>query len=171
MEVEEVDNHALHGISQGIVTEPVGRIGQSPLDGLEVQLAYLLLLRLQPHDGVLEECQMAPHAVVRLRRGQFDELLSDVDDIHPEVTALLQVPDQVAPARNNQAVARLHAELAVMTLERAVPRRAVGVTQIVGKLTVANPRQCRVPYYMLYSIHRVQIYEKSPTFPVNASDI
>ena len=49
VEVEEVYNHALHGIPQGIVAEPVGRLGLSPLDGLEDQLAILLYFWLQKY--------------------------------------------------------------------------------------------------------------------------
>ena len=68
MEVEEVDNHTLHGIHQRIVAEMMIGLLQPSLHGIEIQPAYLLLLGLQLHDGVLKQKELAAHAVVALGR-------------------------------------------------------------------------------------------------------
>ena len=163
VEVEEVDNHAFHGIHERVVAEEVARLLQASLHGLEVQLATLLLLRVEPHDGVLEKRELAPHAVVRLRRGHLDELLRHVDDIHAEVHAFLQVLHQVAPAGNNQAVARLETELPPVSFEGAKAFVAVGMAKIVGKLGVANPCQRMVYNNVLNAVHHQTVLRSSST--------
>ena len=108
------------------------------LYSLEIMLAHPLLFWGQLHDGVLEQRQLPPHAIVRLRCTEFDELLCHVDDIHPEAVALLQVLHQVATAGDDQAVAGLKAKRLAVTLESAIPLVAIGMAEIVGKRCVAD---------------------------------
>ena len=110
MKVEKNYNHALHGIRQRIVPEMVVGLLQPSLHGLEVHSARILLLGLQLHDGVLEQKELAAHAVVALGGGHLDELLRHINDIYTEVGALLQVRHQIAPTGYNQAVACLETE-------------------------------------------------------------
>ena len=74
MEVEEVDNHAFHSIPERVVAEAMLHLRKSVFDSHEILSASLLLLFCQFHDGILEQRQMAPHTVVRLRCTEFYEL-------------------------------------------------------------------------------------------------
>ena len=153
MEVEEVDNHTLYGIHQCIVAEMMVGLLQPSLHGLEILAAYLLLIGLQLHDGVLKQKELSAHAIVALGCGHLNELLRYIDDIHTEILALLQVHHQVPTASYNQAVASLETECLSIALERAISIVAIGVAEIVGKLCLTDSLQCVVYDYMLNRFH------------------
>ena len=157
VKVKKVNNHALHGIHQCIVTEAVAGLSQSALYGVKVSPASVLLLRRQFHDGVLKQRQVSAHAVVALRRACLDELLRYVDDIHLKVLAFPQLLHEVAPAGYNHTVARLKSERLSVALESAISVVAVGVTEIVGKGSLADSLQCMVNDDVLNGIH-IQIW-------------
>ena len=121
MEIKEIQYHRLYGIDEHLTVEVVLRRGKAAADGLEVLRTLPLLSLVQPHDGVVEQSQVALHAVVRLRRSHLDELLRDVDDAHAEVVALAQVLHQVAPPGDDHAVALLQAEHLAVVCKGAEP--------------------------------------------------
>ena len=129
VEVEEVDNHALYGVDHRLAVEVVVRERQPSLDVVEVEGAHLLLLGVEPHDGVVEQSQVTFHAVVALWRTHLDELLRDINGIDFKILALHDVPSQIT-TRENQAVACLEAKRLVVKLEIAMPLVAIGVAQI-----------------------------------------
>ena len=65
--IKKIDNHTLHGIHQRIMPETMLGLLQPSFHGFKIQTAYLLLRRLQLHDGVLKQKELAAHAVVALR--------------------------------------------------------------------------------------------------------
>jgi hypothetical protein len=152
MEIEEVDDHALDGIPKRIVAKAMSCLGKSAFHGFKIHTANLLLLGLQPHDGVLEQKELPSHTVVALGRAELDELLCHVNDIHTEIRALLQVHYQVTPAGNNQTVAGLEAESPSVAFEGTMPSVAIGMAQIVGKRGIADSLQRAVNDDMLYKI-------------------
>ena len=153
MEVEEIDDHTLHGIHQRIVAEMMIGLLQPSFHGLEIQSAYLLLLGRQLHDGVLKQKELAAHAVVALGRAELDELLRHIDNIHAEILALRQVHHQIATTDYNQAVASLKAERLPVALERAIPFVAIGMAKVVGKLWLTDSLQRVVYDNMLNRFH------------------
>ncbi len=153
MEIKEIQYHRLHGIDEHLTVEMVLRRGKAAADGLEVLRTLPLLSLVQPHDGVVEQSQVALHAVVRLRRRHLDELLRDVDDAHAEVVALAQVLHQIAPSGDDHAVALLQAERLAVVCKGAEPARAVGMTQVGSERLVANPAQRVVDDDVLNAFH------------------
>ena len=162
MEVEEVQNHALYGILHGIAVETMGCLLQSALDVVEVQGTNLLLVGCQAHNGILEKRQMTTHSIVCLWSGDFDESLGHVDDIHPEIITLHEIPDEVAPTRHYQTIACFEAKLPASVLEGTESRMAIGMTEIVGKLAVGYVPERIVDNDVLYSVHRLISNEYLP---------
>ena len=137
VEVEEVDNHALDGVDHRLAVEVVVREREPPLDVVEVEGAHLLLLGVEPHDGIVEQGQMTFHAIVALWRTHLDKLLRDINGIDFKIMALHDIPRQIA-AGENQAVARLEAKCLVVEIKIAVPLAAIGVAQIARKPLIAK---------------------------------
>ena len=55
MKIEEINNHALNGVHQGIVTKAVLHLLEPEFHVVEVHSANLLLLGSETHDGVFKE--------------------------------------------------------------------------------------------------------------------
>ena len=153
MEVEEIENHRLDGRDEDVAVELVLGLRQTLTDDGEVVGAHVLLLGRQAHDGVLEQRQVAPHAIVALRRAHLDELLRDIDDVYHKVIAGLSAAEQVAAAGNDHAVAGLQRELAVVVRQLALAAVAVGMAQIAGQQRVGHPVQRVVEDDVLYKFH------------------
>jgi len=153
VEVEEVDNHALYGVDHRLAVEVVVREREPPLDVVEVEGAHLLLLSVEPHNGVVEQGQMTFHAVVALRRTYLDELLRDINGIDFKIRALNDVSRQITTGEN-QTVARLETKRHVVELEIAMPIVAIGVAQVARKPIVAEVGQGVFYDDVLTDIHR-----------------
>ena len=114
------------------------RQGKPPPDVVEVEGANLLLVGREVHHGVIEQRQRPLHALVRLRRGNLDELRRDVDDLHTEILCRVDTFQQVAPPHNH-AVAGSKCEDLVIVCKGTAPLMAVGMQQIIGKISLASP--------------------------------
>ena len=127
MKVEKIYNHALHGVHQCIMSETMVGLLQPSFHGFKIQTAYLLLLRLQLHDGILKQKELPAHSVVALRCGHLNELLCNINDIHTEILTLFQIHHQIPSTGNNQAVASLETERLSVALKRAIPIIAISM--------------------------------------------
>ena len=125
---------------------------QPSLDVVEVEGAHLLLLGVEPHDGVVEQSQVTFHAIVALWRTHLDKLLRDINGIDFKIMDLHDIPRQIA-AGENQAVARLKAKRLVIEFEIAMPLVAIGVAQITRKPFVAEVDQGVLYDDVLTDIH------------------
>jgi len=153
MKVEEINNHTLYGIDQGIMTETVIDFRQTPFHSFKIPATHLLLTRKQFHDGVLEESEMPLHSVVALWSGNLNKLLGNVNHIYYEIIALSYLLHQVTSPGHDETVARLKAEQFAILHKRAESLMTIGVTQIAGKPAVAYARERIFYYYMLHRVH------------------
>ena len=66
VEVEEVDNHTLHGIDHCLTVEVVRGYGETVPDVVEIEGADLLLFRVKAHYRIFEQGEVTPCAVIAL---------------------------------------------------------------------------------------------------------
>ena len=130
MEIEEIEYHGLHCVGKHLMVEVVLGLREAQPDHLKVGGTALPHLRREPHNGIMEQRQVAADAIVGLRRRHFDKLLGDVNHAYAEVAALLQVLHKVASTRNDKAVASLHAMLVAVAGERARAAMTIGMAYI-----------------------------------------
>lgn len=170
VEVEEIENHRLDGRDEDVAVELMLGLRQALTNDGEVIGTHALLLGRQTHDGVLEQRQVAPHAIVALWRAHLDKLLRDIDDLDCEVVAGLAA-EQVAAAGNDHAVAGLQRELAVVIRQPAMAAVAVGMAQIAGQQRVGHPVQGVVEDDVLYKFHSVLSHEHFVDSAVGHDDV
>lgn len=127
MEIVEIENHRLYGIYQYLAVEMVPAIPQADLHHLEIPAANFLLSGQEAHHGIEEKRQLSFHAIVALRRAEFDAAYQGasegeprntdkpanrMEDIHRACDILAQYPGVDAsrvgiPEYVNQSVAKL----------------------------------------------------------------
>ena len=74
MEIEEVNNHPLHGVEQHIPIEEVTGHSKTFLDIHHASSQPFGLLFVERHHGVLEKQHSTTHAIITHRRSEFDKL-------------------------------------------------------------------------------------------------
>lgn len=171
VEVEEIEDHRLDGRDEDVAVELMIGLRQALTNDGEVIGAHALLLGRQTHDGVLEQRQVAPHAIVALWRAHLNKLLRYIDDFDREVVAGLAAAEQVAAAGNDHAVAGLQCELAVVIRQPAMAAVAVGMAQIAGQQWVGHPVQGVVEDDVLYKFHSVLSHEHFVDSAVGHDDV
>lgn len=130
VEIVEVDYHALDGVDHGVAVEVVFVDFEAAADIVEIESADTLLFFVEMHDGVVEQRQSAPHAVVAHRCGEFDEAFGHIDYLHLEIGFGLDVAESVAPTGYDHAVASLEKHWLVVVVQKAAALRAPRVEQI-----------------------------------------
>ena len=129
MEIEEIENGRLHGIDERFPIETVLRIGDACFQQFEIPAADDLLLRREVHHGVEEQGQRPFHAVVALRRRQFDELRGSINDLAPEVIRSMYLVNHF-PFADNRQIPCVQLEFPLVETVTARPAQTEQVRQI-----------------------------------------
>ncbi len=165
VEVEEVDDHALHGVDHRVAVEVVGVDGQAAAQVVEVEGADLLLLVAEVHHGVLEEGQVSAGAVVGRRRGDLHKIAPHIYDLHGEVGAGALHAERHLLLRHNHAVALGQGEGLLVHAEPAAAAAAEGVGDVAAVLHLRHVGQ--VVRYDDFAVHnsaaKLRIFSETTT--------
>lgn len=151
MEIEKVDYHGLNGIEHGIAMKLMVVERKATADVVKIECTYLLHLGCEVHEGIVEQGQASTNTIVALRSGKRDKLRGDIDHVHPELLALVNLLEQVTAAYN-QAIAASHGVCLSVEEETAFPRMAVGMTQVSAPGVTVHAPQCVFKNHLLHAV-------------------
>lgn len=129
VKIEEVNNHPLDGVNHRLAVEMVVGEGITAFDIVEIEHTHLLLLGVEPHDGVVEQGQMPLHAIVALWGTDLDKLLRHIHHIDHEIRALFDMAHCIATGQN-KTIAYLETERLIIKNEGAVTLSAKSMGEI-----------------------------------------
>lgn len=160
MEIEEVDDHGLHGIEQGVAMKLVVADGETATDIVEVQCAHLLLHSIEMHYGIVKEGYASARAVVALRHGEEDELRSDINHIDMKTGIFPHITHKIAKP-HYQAIAGRHGVASSIEHKGGTALMTIGMAHTIVLCHVIDVRQgiveCHITYLMGVGVCLVHI--------------
>ena len=122
---------------------------KTALDVVKIKCAHLLLLLVQAHDGIVEQGELPPHAIVALWRWKLNKLRGDINHVNLETLTWGDAINQVTSPRYH-AVTGIHCVAVVIERETTLAIITICVHQIGRQRFLIDTLQW-IPDYNMFT--------------------